>query len=278
MKNINFLLLAAVSLSFFSCDKNEENPNSSADDLIGTWYEGVNPEALDEGAETVSLTFTADGKIMDVSNWMKYEGTYSFEKGVLSVTHEKAWEKDYNTNNWVELPDSMFSRVPTVMGSPKFLNNGSEMVFRFSDFTMHQDVESAILYYKKGATEPSDIKALKGSWIYFMGPVSDQVVRVAVKFDGNKYDLFIPVWHQRESGTFEYKKGMVIPNPDKWYSRPWEVPDSTFEEYDPKNLELYWTEEKESQKGSIVGPFGFVIDGSEAYGQIVGLPAVYMKQ
>lgn len=281
MKKLNLLLLAAVSLAFVACDndKNEADPNANVKDLIGTWYEGVNPEVVGLGSEASTMEFTADGKFQETTSWRKIEGTYSLDNGTLIMTPSNSWDND--NGKWVETDTAKFSTLPEIWGKPKFLNNAAEMLFRFSEPRMHQEKEGAIIYFKKGASEPSDMKALAGTWIYWMGDVKEQTVRVAVKFEGNKYDLFIPVWRQRESGTFEFKKGMVVPTATKWYERSIEAEDSTFNAYDPKNLELCWTEHDGpfyQDENSITGPFGFIVDNAEAYGQVVGLPAVFMKQ
>lgn len=279
MKKFNILMLAALALAVSSCgnNKNEADEKADAKDIIGTWYFGINPESFGEVRDyaTTTFVFNSDGTMKEENSWSKYEGRYKFEKGVITIWHDKAWTSD-DGKNWNPMKENEFDILPNEM-TPKFLYNKNIMAFRYSNPEMHLEVESADLMFKKGTNEPSDTKLIQGFWVYWAGMPEDKQVRIAIRFSGNTYDIFIPVWHERESGTYEYKNGMVRLHATKWYSR-------YSEDYSLNVLEENWKEQDKPNDtyttdfNSYIDDFAFVVDGDEAYGQIVGLPAAYFKQ
>ena len=294
MKRINLLLLTAFSMAIFACspDNSEGNGGSDYGEIVGTWYIGMNPvwpEILDSMYidQPGTITFTSDGKFAQNSAWEKADGSYSYSKGVVSATVEHSWWYD-SEKEWVAVPDSELSKLPEVF-SPKFLYEGNIMIQEAeldSIDMMYQPKEDIFtMLFKKGCTGPSDASLIQGFWNW-KAFGREGTSRLAVKFDGNKFEFWNPSWHERFSGTFEYKDGTVKfnVNPQSFQIRRWwELPDE-FETEATANLNERWLVPVAEEWDRMEPTFGwefvmpFVVDGTKAYSSFANLNCIFDKQ
>lgn len=292
MKRINLLLLAAFSMAIFACspDNSEGSTDANVSDLLGTWYIGMNsvwPDILDSMYidQPGTMTFTQDGKYEQVGPWNKFVGTYTYADGILTTVNEKAWRFDYESKSYIQVPDSVVDKFPTVY-SPKFLYDKNIMVQKAELDSIFQLKEDSFeMYFKKGTTVPSDASLIQGfwNWRFFGDPLT---TRIAVKFDGNNFELWNNAWHEHFSGTFEYKNGMVkftIDQESFQIRRWWELPND-FQEELSSNLNERWLTPDPAEYDRMEPTFGwvfvmpFVVDGNEAYSSFANLQCILDKQ
>lgn len=302
MKKLNVLLLAAFAFAFTACDTEKGNSeDKNVNDLIGTWYFGQNLDMWPEILESMdiyangTISFTSDGKVKEESEWYKSEGKYTYEKGLLTTWTLRAWQKDYETEKWEELADSMFDILPTTL-SPKFLYNGNIMIQKYAledDFKKEGWEDGVEMFFKQGATEPSDSKLIQGFWIWPLFG-NEGTIRCGLKIDGNKFTWYNCAWHERMTGTCEYKNGVIKFNVDPksyqerhWYEWPEE---DDFDEMLISNLEERW-ETPGGYKDITTGEWventptwdyefvlPFIVEGNEAYCNVANLAATFVKQ
>lgn len=294
MKKSNFLLLAAFSMAIAACspDNSQGNGGTDADAIIGSWYIGINPvwpDLLDSMRidQPGTIVFTQDGKFAQKSAWNKADGSYSYSKGVVSATVEHSWWYD-SEKEWVAVPDSELSKLPEVF-SPKFLYEGNIMIqeAKLDSIDMMYPTREDLfeMLFKMGCSGPSDAALIQGFWNW-KAFGRDSTSRLAVKFEGNRFELWNPSWHERFSGTFEYKDGTVKFAVDKSsfrIRRWWELPDE-FEREATANLNEQWLVPVAEEGDNMEPTFGwkfvmpFVIDGTKAYSNFANLHCIFDKQ
>lgn len=289
MKKNNLLLLAAFSMAIFACspDNSEGSSDASSSDLVGTWYLGENPVWEDSllGYRPDAITFTSDGKYKQESDYYKSEGTYTMKNGVLSVALTRVWWYDWQLKKLVEAADSEFSTLPTIY-SPKFLYDKNVMIQKAELDSMIQLKEDSFeLFFKEGSTVPSDSSLIQGfwNWRFFGDPLT---TRIAVKFDGNNFELWNNAWHEHFSGTFEYKSGMVkfTIDQESFQIRRWLELPNDFQEELSSNLNERWLTPDPAEYDRMEPTSGwvfvmpFVVDGNEAYSSFANLHCILDKQ
>lgn len=259
MKRIFAMTLAALALLAAGCDKSAPDVTPAAGgDLVGKWYIQLK-DAI------TGIGYLSDGTAQrynrETQQWVS-AGTWSYENGLLT----------YKTTDHEEKYDA------------SLYNNNTVLTLKYAE---EESGEVIGFYYKDGKISGSDASALQGTWDWFSfgkeaGP------RIRFVFSGNAFDLIIPVWGDRYTGTFTYKDGYVTLFVDQcWTSR---IPHGNADEetitYDQESGQINaswsttvqdWEGVPHPYAGPLVGdgtdiPCAFAVAGSNlAFSNIFGM-------
>lgn len=245
------LAMLACTTTFVACGDDDDDDNngggnvSSNADLVGTW-----------SSENATYVFTDNTLTIRQYGGQSFQGSYTINNGKITYI------------------DSEQTHTATV----KLLYGKTIMVLKAEpdnpqDYSM--DVMAEILF-KQGATPNTPASDIQGTWDWYMGGQQDYI-RTRLKIDGNKFDMIITPWGQRYTGTFTYQGGILKLNTEHGFTTREEGSGDGWGEgeLDPTTLEGTW---KTLDNWMIWEEMPFVADGSEAYGSVANLPAVFVKK
>lgn len=272
IKMLSLLLgLALCTPLFMSCgddDKDETNvPNSSAftaNDLVGTW-------TIASQDITTTYVFTKNKLTVSYDNQVSHEGEYQLKDDILSYN---TTYQNYNTTT------GQYEQVETtVKVKIGLLYNKTVLIWKdVMQNDNNQDYEFSMLLFKQGANITATNNDIQGNWHWYMrGDVS--YVRAGLKIEGNNFDLIITPWGQRYTGTYTYVNGYMILNTQNGYTTREEGSGDGWGEGDlnPETLEGNWNT-LDRDRWTIWEKMPFVANGTEAYGIVANLPALFTKK
>ena len=250
------LALLACTTTFVACGDDDEDDNNgnqqgtttgiTTNDLVGTWtMPGLQ----------MSYTFTKDQLTINQWGEESYKGAYTLKDGVLNYSEV--------SNKLVMLADK------SVIAVKRTVENGEDK-YEELDF----------IGVKEGKTVNATAKEIEGVWRWPMHGEEDYN-RAGLTVKGNTFDLIITPWGQRYTGTFTYVNGMMKLTIEKGYTSRTEGTGGGDMEgnLNPKTLVANWSELYEDYWTMHTGDeMFFVANGNEAYGFVVGLPAIFNKQ
>lgn len=256
MKKFQLMTLLGLFVcvfTFIACGDDDEDDNNAVttigittNDLVGTW--------MMPGTQ-MSYTFTKE--LLTINQWGEenYKGAYTLKDGVLSYSEV--------SNKLVLLADKSVIVV---------LRNIEEGDLKYDDLDF--------IGIKQGKTVNATAKDIEGVWRWPMHGQKDYN-RAGLTVKGNTFDLIITPWGQRYTGTFTYNNGMMKLTIDNGYTsrEPGTGYGSMEGNMDPNTLEAEWSQlDKENWTMQSGDEMFFVANGNEAYGFIVGLPAIFNKK
>jgi|GEM_PF-1792138 len=236
--------------------------------MLSTSYSYVNSQKVISRQDRMQGTFTLDGNEMDIhftkseykeSIWNE-AGEY---QGLTDWTADKYFDPEEDGDIDVDL--KLISGGSVVIVTQEYEYDGTEYT-------------ESMMFFKKGASLPSDRSVLNGTW-YWYEQGSDNEVRLAIKFDGSNADMVITPWGERYVGSYTYKNGTItISNTTFYTSR---TNDGNLINWqDPYSSGWNIPDENSWNQGNFEGDisFPFVVDGNNAYSMFVGLSPIYVKQ
>ena len=257
--------------------------------LAGEWY--LNLPDISETEER-SLVIKADGSFVmqetysfdsQIHSQFRIEGKYKLNGTTLvgEVSKSQFRSAKWNNNQYAGLGEwedyEYYDFADTAQVS--LLKDGSVLLIKSN----YYGSEQASFYFKKGSKLPSDKSVLQGTW-FWMDEFKDQgrdVVRVAVKFDGDNIDLIVVPWSQRFICKYEYKDGVVTSKGEVTFRTLFKENGANEMNYsNPYDSEWLPTYDPKQYTGNLSDGFSFPIfvDGKTAYSEFIGLTPIYQKQ
>lgn len=244
---------AALALLLVGCNKDGTDSTlggdatpASSNSIVGKWYY---PNELIDLTVQPEFNFSADGKV--TGNY--YEGTWSINEAGVLIINTKDWEG--NDQTVYVRPYTMYNNTVLILhyDVPELDKDGFPVINQGQGWTD--------FFYKDGKAAANDKADIQGTWENVEewdsdgdGVIDESMKSVTVKFDGDKFDLIIHVWHDESySGTYTYKNGFVYFHPTKYVTSEGEM--------DPKEGYGY------DNGGDFVFPF--IGNGDEAYAYII---------
>ena len=253
-----FLGMALCTTAFVACGSDDDDNTSnggtsggSVSNVIGTWEDSFS-----------TYTFTDKELTITTNEQLTFNGAYKIENGQLKYTQTVEGREVVNTATIKLLYGMTVMVLKTVPDNP-------------DDYSLS---EVAQVLFKKGTTPNIPVSDIQGTWHWYMRGDTDYV-RTGLTINGNKFDMIITPWGQRYTGTFTYSKGVMKLNTEHGYtSREAGTGYGSGEgSLDAKTLEGQWNT-LDIEHWTIWEEMPFIADGSEAYGWVAGLPAVFVKK
>lgn len=227
------------------------NPGGiTTDDLVGVW----NISSMDGGA---TYTFTKDKLTIASGDQEEYVMSYTLKDDVITYTTTD----DVGT---VKI-DLLYDKSVLVWKVLQKNDNGD--YYEFSH-----------LMYKDGATINASVNDIQGTWHWYMYG-NTEYVRAGLTIKDATFDLIITPWGQRYTGTFTYRNGYIILNTTNGYTSREEGSGDGWGEgnLDPTTLEGQWST-LDRENWMIWERMPFIANGTEAYGIVANLSALFVKK
>ena len=267
-----FCFCLAGALTFTACGDDDDNtpqtpdvPNTTTgitvDDLVGTW-------TLAGQDVNYTYTFTQTHLTIKDGTDLQFDGDYTLKDDVLT----------YNTTADIYNSETGKYESTQVAVSQKLGLLYDKTVLVFKDLVKNdneQYYEFSVFMYKQGATINAKLEDIQGTWHWYMHG-DTTYVRTSLKIEGNKFDMVITPWGQRYTGTFTYTNGIMTLNTEKGYTSREEGSGDGWGEgdLDPETLEGTW---KRLDDWMIWEKMPFIVNGTEAYGMVANLYALFYK-
>jgi hypothetical protein len=249
------LCLAFGAFSFIACNEEEELDAITIDDLIATW-------TTNSTDNNYVVVFTKDQVTFKVDGAVDYQGSYTFNNNVVSISGE-------NGNEIKSVPGLLYDKSVLVLKYIYKNDNGSEENLAF-------------VLFKQGKTVTATVDDIQGFWCWYSDFGDDEIIRTAIKIDKNKFELTITPWGQRYTGTFTYKNGFIHLNTTNGFTSREEGTGygELWGRMDPKTLECsdWRTLDKEYWTVDAVSDNPFIANGDEAYGFVANIPSIMKKK
>jgi hypothetical protein len=164
----------------------------------------------------------------------------------------------------------------------KFLYDKSVLVLRTTpdnpdDYSLSEVAE---VLYKDGKAPNTPVSDIQGTWHWYMKG-NTEYIRAGVKINGDNIEIIITPWAERHVSTFTYSGGVLHLNTTEFYSGRGEhgYGDGNGG-LNPATLECSnWIPcSAEDVKAHLPAEMQFISDGTEAYGFVAGLPAIFVKK
>jgi len=264
MKKLNLWLLASLFVAAFTlaaCGSDDDSgkPDSrdipggteaTVEDLVGTWTISGHDVDYTYVFTQTELTINYDGQI-------EFKGAYTLKDGVLTY-------------------DNMEFK-------PALLKNKAALVLKIvakNRETGAEYEELGQLLYKKGKTITDTANDIQGNWHWYAFG-NTQEIRTALKLTGNKFELIIVTWGEKYVGTFTYNNGLITLNTSEAFTsrEPHTGYGELWGNMDPATLEADWAVlDREYWHVDAVSGGPFIANGTEAYGIVANLMALYHKK
>lgn len=245
---LSLLMLTAVLCTF--AQSNEEVPTST-DDLIGTW--SIKHENFTQICTFTDNRLTISNKWEDLDPVTEQEGSYILQDGKIIFTSAEE------------------GASPIVINAT-MLYNKSVLVMQSEPTEDSNFFAGNTFFFKNGEADVIGTEAIQGEWLWYMRGM----IRSAITFKDDNFDLIITAWAQRYTGYVTYKHGYAYLMITKAYSCRTE---EGVDLIDPETLEATWHEVGENDWVAYsVGDMlemPFVTNGRVAYGALFNLNGVY---
>ena len=270
MKKVNLWLIASLFTAtcvMTACGSDDEENGKSAtspdlpttaSDLIGTWSNDGKTFAFTNDALTITYSYF-DGR---EERKTTYQGKYTYAGDKLT---------------YVCKSDTIVEQGNATV---RFLYNKQTLVLKtVPDFADDYSLDVVpMVLFKNGNAPETPVADIQGKWYFYMQG-DHSYVRTGVTFTGDKVEMIITPWAQRYVGTYTYSKGIVKFKFTEFYSARGENGYGFGEgNLNPETLECdyWWT----CTADDLAAPeeMEFIAGSDEAYGYIVGLPAIFEKQ
>lgn len=254
----------ALTTTFISCgndDDQKKDPNSETNvpnsdavtksDLIGTWTSNSTDFVY-------AATFTADDVTLTENGQQTFKGQYTVENGVVKfgVGLESA-------------PGLLYDKSVLIMKSISTDDRGRKETL-------------GMILFKQGKEINIPKEDIQGQWCWYSVFINDEIIRTAIKFEGDNFELIITPWGERYVGTYVYSNGIIKLNVSDGYTSREEGTGNgeLWGRLDPYTLECddWRTLYRENWHVDAVSHTPFVANGSEAYGFIANIPTVLQKK
>lgn len=265
MKKLNFWLLAsffvaAFALSACGDDDETQDPNNhtvtggdavTVNDLIGTW-------TTNSTDNSYVVTFTANEVTITENGQQTFSGNYAVENGVVKYA-----------GNMESVPGLLYNKSVLVIKDV------------YTDERGRQENLGVILF-KQGKQVVTPKADIQGQWCWYSEFIDEEIIRTAIKFEGDNFELIITPWGERYVGTYVYEAGIIKLTVTAGYTSREEGTGygELWGRMDPKTLECddWRTLNQDHWHVDAVSHTPFIANGDEAYGFIANLPALLQKK
>ena len=268
MKAFYYLCLFAGltfgTLTFTACGDDDgdsgksEVPNSTSvttDDLIGTWT--INSTDNDYVAVFTKnqVTITSNGVVEIQANY-----TIKNNKVVFSGNNDATFESASGL---------LYGKSVLVLKQVSNRGDG-------------EDENLGMILYKQGKTVTATSQDIQGFWCWYEQWGEDEIIRSAIKIEGNNFELTITPWGERYIGTYTYANGFIHLNVTQGLTSREEHTGSgsLWGRMDPKTLECddWRTLDRENWHVDAMSDNPFIANGDEAYGFVANIPSIFSKK
>ena len=230
-------------------DNNESQP-ATTNLLVGTWSFG-------------DATFIFTERVLTIMQGKQqvFEGEYIYENGKLKYVEGDV----VNTARVQLLYDNNVLVLVTIPDNAEDYSLG----------------EAPVILFRNGQAPEMSANDVQGTWHWYMGGQEENYIRAGVIINGNHIEIIITPWAERHVGTFTYSEGILHLNMTEFYSARSENGQGWGEGgIDPTTLECdHWYPVSKDDIGDhLPETMLFVAGPNEAYGYVVGLPAVFVKK
>ena len=245
---LSLLMLTAVLCTF---DHSNEEVPTSTDDLMGTW--SIKHENFTQICTFTDNRLTISNKWEDLDPVTEQEGSYILQDGKIIFTSAEE------------------GASPIVINAT-MLYNKSVLVMQSEPTEDSNFFAGTTFFFKNGEADVIGTEAIQGEWLWYMRGM----IRSAITFKDDNFDLIITAWAQRYTGYVTYKHGYAYLMITKAYSCRTE---EGVDLIDPETLEATWHEVGENDWVAYsVGDMlemPFVTNGRVAYGALFNLNGIY---
>ena len=235
--------------------KNKQGDNNGSQPattnlLVGTWSFG-------------DATFIFTDKVLTImqGNEQTFKGEYIYENGKVKYV-----EGDVVNTARVQL----------------LYNNTTLVLITIPDNAADYSLDEVpVVLFRNGQAPEMSSDDIQGTWHWYMGGEAEDYIRAGVMISGNRIEIIITPWAERHVGTFTYSQGILHLNMTEFYSARSEDGQGWGEGgIDPTTLECdHWYPVSKDDIGDhLPETMLFVAGPKEAYGYIVGLPAVFVMK
>ena len=233
-------------------------PNSdevTVDDLVGMW-------TVNSTDNSYVAIFTEDEMTIEENGELMFSGKYSIKDGVVTI------------------PGNNDSEIQSV---PGLLYNKSVMVLKqiYKSEGYNEEMLGWVLF-KQGKTVTATSDDIQGLWCWYSDFGEDEIIRTAIKIDGDKFEVIITPWGERYVGTYSYQNGILHLNvTDAFTSREEHTGNGElWGRMDPKTLECddWRVLDRENWHVDAVSENPFIANGDEAYGFVANIPCILKKK
>jgi hypothetical protein len=260
-----FLGMLLCATAFVACgDDDDDNgkkggvPDAdeiTVNDLIGTW-------TVNSSDNSYVAIFTKDNVTLKENGEVQFSGNYSIANGVLTIPGQ-------NGMKFQSVPGLLYGKSVLVLKQVYESERGNTENLGF-------------VLFKQGKTVTATSQDIQGFWCWYSDFGAEEIIRAAIKINGNNFELIITPWGQRYVGTYTYESGIIHFNVTAGFtSRDEHSGDgSLWGDMDPKTLEFddWRTLDPDRWQIYAVSENPFIANGDEAYGFVANLPAIFTKK
>ena len=262
MKKLNlwlFLSLFIAAFTLTACGDDNDSvtpppaPEGDVSSIEGTWKSAFTG---------VTCVFSGDKfSIKESNGTLLNDGTYTLKDNVLTFNYTDDGKAVKAT-----------AKVTTLYQKQALVIKGNP-----DDGEGYSIFEAAEVCFKDGKAPTTSVNDIQGNWYWYTGKTKS--VRAAMFICGNKFEVIIGAWGVKYVGTYTYEGGTMKLNITNGYTSraPHTGYGLGYGNMDPETLDATWyvlDQEHWVFENEIV----FISAGSEAYGALANLPAVYYKE
>ena len=262
MKKLNLWLLASLFVAAFTlaaCGDDNDSvtpppaPEGDVSSIEGTWKSAFTGVTCVFSGDKFSIK-ESDGTLLN-------DGTYTLKDNVITFNYTDDGKAVKAT-----------AKVTTLYQKQALVIKGNP-----DDGEGYSIFEAAEVFFKDGKAPTTSVNDIQGNWYWYTGKTKN--VRAAMFISGNKFEVIVGAWGVKYVGTYTYEGGTMKLNITNGYTsrEPHTGYGLGYGNMDPETLDATWyvlDQEHWIFENEIV----FISAGSEAYGALANLPAVYYKE
>ena len=247
-----------VAMAFAKLIENKSVPNSdevTAEDLIGVW-------TTNSTNNSYMAVFTENMVTIIDNGEETFRGEYSLNDGVITISLGEGAE---------------------TRSVPGLLYDKSVMVFKNIYKNDRGEIEQlGVILFKQGKTVTATSDDIQGFWCWYDDFGDGEIIRAAIKIEGDRFEVIITPWGERYVGNYTYQAGILHLNvTDGFTSREEHTGNGDlWGRMDPKTLECddWRVLDRDHWHADAVSENPFIANGDEAYGFIANIPSILKRK
>lgn len=247
-----------IAMVFAKLIENKSVPNSDEvtdEDLIGTW-------TTNNTNNSYMATFTENEVIFVENGEETFRGEYSLNDGMITIPLQQGVE-------FRSVPGLLYDKSVMVLKNIYKNDRGEEE-------------HLGVILFKQGKTVTATSDDIQGFWCWYDDFGGEEIIRAAIKIEGDRFEVIITPWGERYVGTYSYQNGILHLNvTDGFTSREEHTGDGElWGRMDPKTLECddWRVLDRGNWHADAVSETPFIANGDEAYGFIANIPSILKRK
>lgn len=247
-----------VAMVFAKLIENKSVPNSDEvtdEDLIGTW-------TTNNTNNSYMATFTENEVIFVENGEETFRGEYSLNDGMITIPLQQGVE-------FRSVPGLLYDKSVMVLKNIYKNDRGEEE-------------HLGVILFKQGKTVTATSDDIQGFWCWYDDFGGEEIIRAAIKIEGDRFEVIITPWGERYVGTYSYQNGILHLNvTDGFTSREEHTGNGDlWGRMDPKTLECddWRVLDRDHWHADAVSENPFIANGDEAYGFIANIPSILERK